>query len=70
MKKLAKKLKVNLGVLEAIELVNTQANLAKLMGVQQSTIHNWLHTKIPADKALLLSKKLNISLEKLLPDFY
>jgi DNA-binding transcriptional regulator YdaS (Cro superfamily) len=57
---------------DAINKIGTQTKLAKLIGVRQSNISNWLYRdkKIPAEHVLAIEKVTGISRHVLRPDIY
>jgi hypothetical protein len=57
------------GLMQAVEAVGSQVELARRIGVVQSAIHKWA-TRIPADRVLDIERASGIPREKLRPDLY
>jgi DNA-binding transcriptional regulator YdaS (Cro superfamily) len=61
-------------LLEAVEWAGGQTQLAKLIGVQQPHIWNWLNrdNKLPLERALAIERATRgkVTVEKLRPDLY
>jgi DNA-binding transcriptional regulator YdaS (Cro superfamily) len=61
-------------LLEAVEWAGGQTQLAKLIGVQQPHIWNWLNrdNKLPLERALAIERATmgKVTVAKLRPDLY
>ena len=57
---------------EAIRIAGGQTALARLIGVQQGHIWNWLNRnkKVPASMVLKIEKAVGVSKHDLRPDIY
>jgi DNA-binding transcriptional regulator YdaS (Cro superfamily) len=57
---------------EAIRIAGSQSALARLVGVKQAHVWNWLYRdkRVPAEYVLLIEKATGVSRHLLRPDIY
>jgi Putative antitoxin of bacterial toxin-antitoxin system, YdaS/YdaT len=61
----------NPGILEAIRRVGSQAKLARMLGITQARVSQYLHgVRPPIRKALLIEQKLGVSVQLTRPDVF
>ena len=60
------------GLEKAIEKAGTQVALAKMLGIRQSHISNWLHRDkcVPAKRVLEIERITGVPRHELRPDLY
>lgn len=62
--------KINPGIAEAIEKAGSQERLAELIGVRQPTIHHYLNTFCPAERAVEIERATGIPRARIRPDVF
>lgn len=55
----------------AIEVVGSQSEFARIIGTHQSQVNRWLRgMEVPAERAVLIERKLGVERELLRPDLF
>lgn len=57
-------------LLKAIENVGGQSALARLLGVKQPVVANWLSRRLPAERVLRIESLTGVPRSELRPDLY